>query len=65
MKKAEIIIDEKRGVYRCSACDWEKNLSADAALHKRADGRVKMLVFWEFYAHAYEQHRAKGKRQKG
>ena len=58
-------MDEKRGVYRCSACDWEKDVSGDAALGKRDDQRMKRLIFWEFYAHSYEQHRAKGKGQKG
>ncbi len=63
MKRATLIVDRKKGIYRCSACDWVKDISGDASRRKRDDQRVISLIFQEFSAHMFICPRVHSARQ--
>ena len=63
MKRATLIVDRKTGIYRCSACDWVKDIRGDASRQKRDDQRMIMLIFQEFNAHKFVCPRVRSARQ--
>jgi len=53
MKRVSLFFDRKKGIYRCSACDWVKDLRSDGARRKRDDKSMIRAVFIEFNSHRY------------
>ena len=53
MKRVSLFFDRKKGIYRCSACDWVKDLRRDGARRKRDDKSMIRAVFIEFNSHRY------------
>jgi len=53
MKKVSLFFDRKKGIYRCSACDWTKDVRSDGSRRKRDDQRTIMEIFREFNAHKF------------